>query len=352
MLTVDPAKRATLEDVKKDKWFNMDYDKSNETNSEINNQPLTLSPEEQLKVFDEMEKIGIDRETVKKCLNENAYDNISATYYLIADRHLRKLASNNNEKSVSDEIIDNNANKSHFNDNNALPSIPQEHASNFETSHKPITEDKLSPLPDVMPSVPTNNAVTSSLPKPMPSASTTTTPAATPAPSQAPAAAPAPTSAPAASSRRKRAATISSAATAPPMDVTNLRKMIGQNNVEQKMANASNTGAVVSPTVVASNATPATADGHKADSGTEAMPSLSSASPTTAAAAPAAKPSIFSRRRRERAQTIDTTTMMMQAQQAVQEVTEGNGGDSLDSPGADDGSGLSRESPPLPSVTS
>ncbi|ORX83832.1 Pkinase-domain-containing protein [Anaeromyces robustus] len=341
MLTVDPAKRATLEDVKKDKWFNMDYDKSNEQN-EVNNQPLVLSPEEQLKVFDEMEKIGIDRETVKKCLNENAYDNISATYFLIADRHLRKLASNNNEKSVTDEIIDNNkdANKTNFNNNNnALPAIPQEHATTFEAPHvvKPqplpqisgvsssIPEDKLAPLPDTMPSLPgsnnnssipgTTNAAT--LPKPLPSGPT---PAA-------------------AAPRRKRAATISSAATTP-VDVSNLRKMIGQNSVEQNK----------SPT----NATPTSSDNHKSSTennsnnnnnnntsngSIEAMPSLSSnnsnqvTTTTTPTTTTTTKPSIFSRRKRERAQTIDTTTMMMQAQQAVQEVNENNETNNNDSNG-------------------
>jgi len=343
MLTVDPAKRATLEDVKNDKWFNMDYDKSNDPNDGYNNQPLVLSPEEQLKVFDEMEKIGIDRETVKKCLNENAYDNISATYYLIADRHLRKLASDNNEKSVTDEIIDTNkdVSKSNFANNNALPSIPQEHATNFEIPHinKPqpiggaIPEDKLAPLPDVMPPIPSSGtAAAPSLPKPLPAG-----------PTPAPAAAAAP-------ARRKRAATISSAATTP-VDVSNLRKMIGQNSVEQK-SSTNSTVTTVAPSAVGSTTTNASADSHKtmvpSESGstnTEAMPSLSQV-PSNAAAAPPAsstKPSIFSRRRRERAQTIDTTTMMMQAQQAVQEVNENNA-ESPDSSGTDDGSAFNSNS--------
>jgi len=347
MLTVDPAKRATLEDVKNDKWYNMDYDKSNDPNEGVNNQPLVLSPEEQLKVFDEMEKIGIDRETVKKCLNENAYDNISATYYLIADRHLRMMASNPTGKSVTEEIIDSNkdANKSSFtNNNNALPSIPQEHATNFDIPHKAqpispiggaIPEDKLAPLPDDMPTLPTSNtsssaspAGVSTLPKPLPSG-------------------PTPAAAAAAPSRRKRAATISSAATTP-VDVSNLRKMIGQNSVEQKVTLpvAGSTATTVTPSIGGSTAS-TTSDSHKtmvnpSESSTEAMPSLSqvpsNAVPAPAvAAAPAAKPSIFSRRRRERAQTIDTTTMMMQAQQAVQEVNNEN--NSVDSPdGAEDGS--------------
>jgi len=283
-----------------------------------------------------MEKIGIDRETVKKCLNENAYDNISATYYLIADRHLRKLASNSNEKSVTDEIIDKDANKSSFVNNNALPAIPQEHASNFESPHKPqpmgIQEDKLAPLPDDMPPVPSASAA---VPKPI----QTQPPAVTPAP--------APASAPAAS-RRKRAATISSAATAPPVDVSNLRKMIGQNSVEQKISSptGNSNGIVVSPSAVGSTAT---ADSHKTVSpstnDTEAMPSLSSVTPAVVAAPAASptKPSIFSRRRRERAQTIDTTTMKMQAQQAVQEVNDGNG-ESSESPGAEDGSAFNSNS--------
>ncbi|KAG4083568.1 Pkinase-domain-containing protein [Neocallimastix lanati (nom. inval.)] len=364
MLTVDPAKRATLEDVKKDKWFNMDCDGTTDLNNQF--QPLVLSPEEQLKVFDEMEKIGIDRETVKKCLNENAYDNISATYFLIADRHLRKLASNNNEKSVTEEIIDKEVNKSNFTTNNALPAIPQEHASNFETPHvtKPamvapiagttntIPEDKLAPLPDTLPSLPNpnaNNSSSSAVPKPV---STT--------PSPAPALA-APT-------RRKRAATISSAATGPPVDVSNLRKMIGQNSVEQKaLPTVSSTATAVAG--AGSNASTMTSDSHKTMVGSstesntpaEALPSSgiapapisTSNATTTPAAAPvqtptsatsSGKPSIFSRRRRERAQTIDTTTAMMQAQQAIQEINESNNNaESAESPG-DEGSAFSSNS--------
>lgn len=342
MLTVDPAKRATLEDVKKDKWFNMDYDKSNDPNEGYNNQPLVLSPEEQLKVFDEMEKIGIDRETVKKCLNENAYDNISATYFLIADRHLRKLASNNNEKSVTDEIIDKEVDKANFTNNNVLPAIPQEHASNFESPHitKPqpippiansIPEDKLAPLPDTMPSLPSPNSSSGSaaVPKPLPTA---------------------PTPAVAAPARRKRAATISSAATAPPVDVSNLRKMIGQNSVDQKAlpsppSNATSvTAGSTSTTTTAGASSTMTSDSHKtmvspSTESSEAMPSIPhTATPSTATAtatpASSGKPSIFSRRRRERAQTIDTTTAMMQAQQAVQEINESNG-ESSDAAGED-----------------
>ncbi|KAG5458741.1 MAG: hypothetical protein BJ554DRAFT_981 [Olpidium bornovanus] len=83
-------KRATLEQVKQDKWFVEDYE--NEVLPTYAPAQLTEAQEEM--VMRDLQNIGLDREAVKKSLRDNVYDHLAATYYLLADKHFRKSAEN------------------------------------------------------------------------------------------------------------------------------------------------------------------------------------------------------------------------------------------------------------------
>ncbi|KAL7750248.1 hypothetical protein RI367_004421 [Sorochytrium milnesiophthora] len=90
MLVLDSTKRATMAEVKEDKWFNMDNEDEPLINAGL--EPIKLSPEEEQTAFAMCADIGLDVEAVKKSLTDNNYDYLAATYFLAADRIVRKRA--------------------------------------------------------------------------------------------------------------------------------------------------------------------------------------------------------------------------------------------------------------------
>ena len=89
MLILEPSKRATLEQVKEDKWFVEGYDTPL---AGPNSNRLTLTEEEQEIVYKELDIIGMDAEQVMRSVRENVYDHLTATYYLIADKKFARRA--------------------------------------------------------------------------------------------------------------------------------------------------------------------------------------------------------------------------------------------------------------------
>lgn len=106
LLVLDPTKRATLDQVKQDKWFIEGYE-----NAELPkyNAPTPITEAEEEIVMKDLENIGLDREAVKKSLRDNVYDHLAATYYLIADRLYRK--SQEAQAVASDDDETNEAEK-------------------------------------------------------------------------------------------------------------------------------------------------------------------------------------------------------------------------------------------------
>ncbi|KAJ3091008.1 Map microtubule affinity-regulating kinase [Quaeritorhiza haematococci] len=104
MLVLDPTKRATLEQVKQDKWYTEGYE--NET--PIVSQPPVLTREQHEQVLDEVEEIGLDREAVARSVGENHYDHLSATYYLLADKMFKRkvIEAKNGDRLVNGSLID------------------------------------------------------------------------------------------------------------------------------------------------------------------------------------------------------------------------------------------------------
>jgi hypothetical protein len=87
MLTIDPAKRVTLEQVKQDKWINEGCDSAL---GPPEAGQIHISESEHEAVLHEMETLGIDRETAIQSVRENGYDHIAATYYLLCDKIFKR----------------------------------------------------------------------------------------------------------------------------------------------------------------------------------------------------------------------------------------------------------------------
>ena len=97
MLVLDPSKRATMAQLREDKWFNEGYE----------NQPLEeprtfeLTKEQHESILSDLEDIGMDRERTVKSLDEGNYDSHAATYYLLADRKYRKKQSESSSQQTT-----------------------------------------------------------------------------------------------------------------------------------------------------------------------------------------------------------------------------------------------------------
>ncbi|KAJ3032153.1 Serine/threonine-protein kinase par-1 [Rhizophlyctis rosea] len=91
MLVLDPSKRITVEEIKRDKWFCEGYDMPS-ASAPIPAQIPAITPELHNLVLSELEEIGLDKEAVAKSLNEGIYDHLTATYYLIADKRRKKMS--------------------------------------------------------------------------------------------------------------------------------------------------------------------------------------------------------------------------------------------------------------------
>ncbi|KAJ1498761.1 hypothetical protein HMI55_004765 [Coelomomyces lativittatus] len=88
MLILDATKRATMKDIRQDKWFN---DECEDTLPLFQENPtIQLNPEDQAAVLKSCEDIGLDLEALDKSLKENVYDSLAATYYLLSHRLFQK----------------------------------------------------------------------------------------------------------------------------------------------------------------------------------------------------------------------------------------------------------------------
>ncbi|KAJ1339615.1 hypothetical protein BSLG_005737 [Batrachochytrium salamandrivorans] len=92
MLVIDPTKRITLDQILQDKWYTEGYE--NEVSEPSPALTFTLTPEQHRMVLDELEEIGLERQSVEKSLQDGDYDPLAATYYLVADKRFRQKQSN------------------------------------------------------------------------------------------------------------------------------------------------------------------------------------------------------------------------------------------------------------------
>ncbi|KAI8811878.1 kinase-like domain-containing protein [Cladochytrium replicatum] len=108
MLVVEPTKRASLEDVKRDKWFVEGYE--NEPLLQVSSTlaATDLTPEQHASVLDDLEELGLERADVEISLKENTYDHFSASYFLIADKKYKRkvIEPKDTDRLVSGSLVD------------------------------------------------------------------------------------------------------------------------------------------------------------------------------------------------------------------------------------------------------
>jgi len=80
MLTTDPEKRMTLQDIRKHPWYR-----------QIPEASLKDREDEQLDeaILDQLDSYGFPREYAVKCLQNNKHNHVTTTYYLIKEKQLR-----------------------------------------------------------------------------------------------------------------------------------------------------------------------------------------------------------------------------------------------------------------------
>uniref|UniRef100_A0A7E4VJZ0 non-specific serine/threonine protein kinase n=1 Tax=Panagrellus redivivus TaxID=6233 RepID=A0A7E4VJZ0_PANRE len=84
MLTVDPTKRPTIEQIKKHRWMQIE-----ELGSRFLFDPETAQVEQQehqQQILKLMQSLGLDMARIKKSLQDEAYDNFHAIYLLLLER--------------------------------------------------------------------------------------------------------------------------------------------------------------------------------------------------------------------------------------------------------------------------
>ncbi|KJE96447.1 snrk protein [Capsaspora owczarzaki ATCC 30864] len=90
MLIVEPTKRMSLSVIKQTAWITAADDTPIEVKEPVFD-IANLPPHEQELVFQRLKEIDIDRETVLKSLASDAYDHVTATFYLLAHQHMKRL---------------------------------------------------------------------------------------------------------------------------------------------------------------------------------------------------------------------------------------------------------------------
>lgn len=84
MLTVDPKKRPTIDQIKNHKWM-----KNNEFEARFSGEALTGQaelPEHKQQILQLMQSLGLDITRIKLSIQEEAYDNFHAIYLLLLER--------------------------------------------------------------------------------------------------------------------------------------------------------------------------------------------------------------------------------------------------------------------------
>ncbi|RKO95038.1 kinase-like protein, partial [Caulochytrium protostelioides] len=88
MLVMDPEKRLTLQQIKRDPWYTEGCPPEPPV-VETKPEPR-ISPEDHELIIKELSDHGLPREAVEASLNNQTYDAYAATYYLTADRRSRR----------------------------------------------------------------------------------------------------------------------------------------------------------------------------------------------------------------------------------------------------------------------
>ena len=86
ILTTDPEKRITINQIKNHEWFNLQeptLSQSPGTQIGIDPPPIDVNILKSIKEHD------IDIDYARKCIEANKHNHITATYYLMLKKHIR-----------------------------------------------------------------------------------------------------------------------------------------------------------------------------------------------------------------------------------------------------------------------
>lgn len=83
MLTVDPAQRYTIRDIKNHRWLmltNIPLTNVNTSHQSISNSPFTNA------ILEHAESLGYNRSQILKSVNGNSYDSDAAIWHLLLEK--------------------------------------------------------------------------------------------------------------------------------------------------------------------------------------------------------------------------------------------------------------------------
>ncbi|EPZ34932.1 Kinase associated 1 (KA1) domain-containing protein [Rozella allomycis CSF55] len=164
MIVVEPESRASLQDIKEDKWFTEGFE-----NEPLESFPVKveLNPDEQDAVLKECEHIGLDRNEILKSIMDGVYDHLAATYYLIADKNFRKTNTDDlksnvhlNQKNVKPKLVSEKPNLDAVDEDENAKATDVMHRENMQTvPQRPKTPRATSPSPTIN-TLPNSNQTT------------------------------------------------------------------------------------------------------------------------------------------------------------------------------------------------
>ncbi|XP_070551724.1 serine/threonine-protein kinase SIK2-like [Ptychodera flava] len=157
MLVIDPAKRYTIDQIKRHKWMLMDGGPPRSLVCDV--PPVSQPGEYNEQVLRLMQSLGIDQQKTKESLRKEAYDHYTAIYHLLVERlkHHRSSfpvdnrldARRRRPSCVAEQAMANHSPQSNhvpLPHQHSVPSAPTYYAMNF----MPITSTALQqpPLPE------------------------------------------------------------------------------------------------------------------------------------------------------------------------------------------------------------
>ena len=134
MLVIESKDRYSIQKIQQNKWYIEGYE--NESTQQA--KPVVITNEQHEEILKEMEEMGFERALITKSINDDVYDYLAATFYLLTDkkfRHNKPLIVKEKKKTGLDE-----SNKSKEDKGKDVKSLVK--PIEEETNSKPIVKPK------------------------------------------------------------------------------------------------------------------------------------------------------------------------------------------------------------------
>ena len=103
LLSKESCDRISMERVLKHTWLSCGSAKGS-VPEPVNERPK-LSPDQHERITRIMEEAGITRDAIAKSISANSYDYVASTYFLLADKELRRHAKSQEKKKAGEPLI-------------------------------------------------------------------------------------------------------------------------------------------------------------------------------------------------------------------------------------------------------